>query len=245
MKLSCKVIEDMLPMYYDSVCSAESAELVEQHLKGCPQCNRILADLQAGITVEGQSVDDLKPLKSIQNKWKKSMRTSIRKGICITLITLLLFFTALTSVWYFSYAKYYYKLTKTMERTANEDKYTTSSDYITNANGYRFEVYLPVILSNSGFIRVMDDNGLVVFLHLEKGGNYSFWLHITDQDNRSYSVHLNANMTPDFENYPFPVYSEYEKQQITQLLTKKNEYIISMLNTIKTLWGIDLLKYVS
>ena len=29
MKLSCKVIEDMLPIYYDGVCSDESATLVE------------------------------------------------------------------------------------------------------------------------------------------------------------------------------------------------------------------------
>ena len=38
MKLSCKVIEDMLPMYYDGVCSDESAALVEEHLKECPEC---------------------------------------------------------------------------------------------------------------------------------------------------------------------------------------------------------------
>ena len=33
MKLPCKVIEDMLPMYYDKVCSQESAALVEEHLR--------------------------------------------------------------------------------------------------------------------------------------------------------------------------------------------------------------------
>ena len=42
MRLSCKVIEDILPMYYDGVCSEESAALVEGHLKECPHCSHIL-----------------------------------------------------------------------------------------------------------------------------------------------------------------------------------------------------------
>ena len=31
MKLSCSVIQDMIPMYYDKVCSKESAALIEEH----------------------------------------------------------------------------------------------------------------------------------------------------------------------------------------------------------------------
>ena len=50
-------------------------------------------------------------------------------------------------------------------------------------------------------------------------------------------------MTPDFENHPFPVRSENEKQKITQLLADKNEDVVSMLEEVQTLWGIDLLKY--
>ena len=72
MKLPCKVIEDMLPMYYDGVCSDESATLVEEHLKECPQCSRVLADLHSGINIPENPVDDLKPLEGIQMKWKKS-----------------------------------------------------------------------------------------------------------------------------------------------------------------------------
>jgi hypothetical protein len=89
----------------------------------------------------------------------------------------------------------------------------------------------------------MDDDGLVMFLYPEAGGSYSFWLSITDQDNEAYSVHLKSDMTPDFENYQFPVLSESEKQKITQLLADQNEEITSMLEEVQALWGIDLLKY--
>ena len=244
MKLSCKVIEDMLPMYYDGVCSDESATLVEEHIRECPQCSRLLSDLHSEIEIPKKPVDDLMPLEGIQRQWKKSKWTYIRRGICITLATLLLVTAVLTGIWYFSYAKYYYQLTRTMERTAKEDQFFTSSDYSSEKNGYRFEVWLPIILSNSGFVRVMDDDGLVMFLYPEAGGSYSFWLSITDQDNEAYSVHLKSDMTPDFENYQFPVRSESEKQKITQLLAYQNEEITSMLEEIQVLWGIDLMQYV-
>ena len=242
MKLACKVIEDMLPMYYDGVCSDESATLIEEHLKDCPQCSRVLADLHSGIDIPEKPVDDMKPLEGIRKKWKKSKHTYIRRGICITLAALLLIAAVLTGIWYFRYAKYYYQLTETMEQTTKEDKFFTSSDYTAERNGYRFEVWLPIILSNSGFVRVMDEDGLVMFLYPEKGGSYSFWLYITDQDNEAYSVYLNADMTPDFENHPFPVRSESEKQKITQLLTDKNEAVVSMLEEIHSFWDIDLLE---
>ena len=71
MKLPCKVIEDMLPMYYDKVCSAESAALVEEHLKDCPHCSQMLSDLRSDIDITETPVDDMKPLKRIQKSYKK------------------------------------------------------------------------------------------------------------------------------------------------------------------------------
>ena len=244
MKLPCKVIEDILPIYYDCLCSDESATLVEEHLKECPQCSRILSDLHSGIEISENPVDDLKPLESIQKRWKKSKWTYIRSGICITLTALLLITAILSGIWYFSYAKYWYRLTDIMDQPTKEDKFLSSTDYVLEQNGYRFDVSLPIILSNSGFVRVMNGDGLVIFFYPETGGNYSFWLFITGQDNESYSVHLKSDMTPDFENYQFPVRSESEKQKIRQLLADKNEAVVSMLEEIQALWGIDLMKYV-
>ena len=243
MKLSCKVIEDMLPMYYDGICSDESAALVEEHLKECSQCSRVLADLHSGINIPEKPVDDLKPLEGIQKKWKKSKWTYIRKGICATLAALLLVTAVLTGIWYFSYAKYYYRLTDIMECTSKEDKFFTSSDYTVEKDGYRFEVWLPILLSNSGFVRVMDNDGLVMFLYPETGGSYSFWLQVTDQNNESYSVHLKSDMTPDFENHQFPVRTETQKEHIRHLLVEQHDDVVAMLDAVQALWGIKLLKY--
>ena len=243
MNLPCKIVEDMLPIYYDGVCSDESAKLIEKHLENCPQCSRLLSDLHTEIEISEKPVDDLKPLVRIQKKWKKSKRVYLRTGICVTLAVLVLVMTVFSGIWYFSLGKYWYQLTEVMDPIGKEDHIATSSDYVAEQNGYRFDVSLPIVLSNSGFVRVMDDEGLVLFLYPEAGGSYSFWLYITDEDNEAYSVYLKSDLTPDFDNHPFPVRSELEKQRITQLLIDREEDVLSILDAVQRLWGIDLLKY--
>ena len=77
----------MLPMYYDRVCSDESAELIEEHLKECPQCMQIFSALNAEIDISPKAVDDMRPLKEIQKKFKK---TRLRWWISIATIILLI-----------------------------------------------------------------------------------------------------------------------------------------------------------
>ena len=43
----CALIQDLLPLYRDGVCSDESRKAVEAHLKGCPACQAALAAMGA------------------------------------------------------------------------------------------------------------------------------------------------------------------------------------------------------
>ena len=45
MNNDCEVIRDLLPLYADDICSPKSRELVESHVKGCPECRNIMAKL--------------------------------------------------------------------------------------------------------------------------------------------------------------------------------------------------------
>ena len=46
--MNCKIIQDLLPLYCDRVCSEESAQLVEEHLADCGDCTALLAELRKG-----------------------------------------------------------------------------------------------------------------------------------------------------------------------------------------------------
>lgn len=83
MKLPCKVIEDILPMYHDKVCSEESAALVEEHLRDCPQCSQMLSDLRADLIVPDDPANDIMPLKKIQKNYRK-----LRMGWFIAMIAI-------------------------------------------------------------------------------------------------------------------------------------------------------------
>lgn len=86
MKLPCKVIEDMLPMYYDKVCSEESAALVEEHLRSCPRCAQMLADLGAEIEIPEQKVDDMKPLQKIRKSYRKMKLVGLIALLCALIL---------------------------------------------------------------------------------------------------------------------------------------------------------------
>jgi predicted anti-sigma-YlaC factor YlaD len=72
MKTNCKIIEDLLPLYIDEVCSDESKRLVEEHLEECDACSAKLRAQKATITVDKEKIEqNLKakdPFKKIRRK---------------------------------------------------------------------------------------------------------------------------------------------------------------------------------
>ncbi|MBQ6886601.1 MAG: zf-HC2 domain-containing protein [Lachnospiraceae bacterium] len=45
-KYNCDIIQDLLPLYQDSICSDASKSMVEEHLEECPSCKDILNQLK-------------------------------------------------------------------------------------------------------------------------------------------------------------------------------------------------------
>lgn len=47
MKMNCNVIQDLLPLYADRICSGESRELVDEHLAECEDCTALLGQMRS------------------------------------------------------------------------------------------------------------------------------------------------------------------------------------------------------
>lgn len=58
-KIPCDVIQDIIPLYHDDVCSGKSREYVEEHIKTCKICSNLL-----------KSIDDNHFDKDIRNETK-------------------------------------------------------------------------------------------------------------------------------------------------------------------------------
>ena len=89
MKVTCKVIQDLLPLYVDGVCSPDTAALVEEHLKDCEACQEAYHALkEAPAPTPGDGADKdaavAKGLKKVKNGLRKKR---ILIGVFATLVT--------------------------------------------------------------------------------------------------------------------------------------------------------------
>ena len=95
-QLQCAVIKDLLPLYYDDVCSDETKKLVEEHTASCRECKMELESLNAPINipmVEIQNrVQDEKVIRKLANSWSRVRKKALYKGMSITAIVCLLLF---------------------------------------------------------------------------------------------------------------------------------------------------------
>ena len=94
MKINCKVIEDLLPLYTDDVCSDESKKLVEEHLETCNACSAKLSLQKATIIVDEEMIEqNLKakdPFKKIRRNQNYTKGGAVL-GALIGLVSSLLF----------------------------------------------------------------------------------------------------------------------------------------------------------
>ena len=88
MKIPCEVIFDLFPLYQEDLCSEVTKELVEEHLKECPQCQQLLENSQS-IVFEANPISETqideksaKILKDVKHKMnRKTKSISILLGI--------------------------------------------------------------------------------------------------------------------------------------------------------------------
>ena len=76
--MKCKIICDLLPMYIDEVCSDETKEVVEEHLKTCSECRREYEQMKAEISLnEAEDLDE----KELMKKGKETMMEYVKDKV--------------------------------------------------------------------------------------------------------------------------------------------------------------------
>ena len=69
MKITCNIIQDMLPLYVDDVLSEDSRKMVEEHLKDCEACREKRRNMEED------------PLPSFSQASEKEILLGIRRRI--------------------------------------------------------------------------------------------------------------------------------------------------------------------
>ena len=86
MKITCNIIVDLLPLYVDDMVSEDSRKLVEEHLKGCPDCRKMQEEMMRENRLTAVKKDDnsvqinkteAEPLKKIRRRIRKKRILSV------------------------------------------------------------------------------------------------------------------------------------------------------------------------
>lgn len=80
--MKCEVIRDLLPLYDEKLCSAESAVLVEEHIKTCAACKGLLEKLPATEPPKADT-DALKPFIKVKRRLRARIIALITLGIVL------------------------------------------------------------------------------------------------------------------------------------------------------------------
>jgi hypothetical protein len=68
-----KHVSELLPVYMDGMCTPEEIKAVEEHLSGCDQCRRDLADLRKTVQIVG-SLRELEPPEGLWEGIEKKIK---------------------------------------------------------------------------------------------------------------------------------------------------------------------------
>lgn len=88
MKNECEIVKDLLFSYKDGVVSNSSKEFIEEHLKGCESCSKVLGEIKED-TVKCDEKKEIDYLKKVKNKITKKNKILMIGGI-ILIISIIL-----------------------------------------------------------------------------------------------------------------------------------------------------------
>lgn len=86
MKFDCEVIQDLLPLYMDDVCSTKSKEIIEEHISECSRCREQLGALRNQTVTQELSNERN---RIIEKHLKKEKKRSTMIGLATSAILMI------------------------------------------------------------------------------------------------------------------------------------------------------------
>lgn len=91
MDVTCNVIEDLLPLYADGICSEDTKTIIEHHIAVCPECREKLEAMTANLEKNEKKAEIDNPFKKVKNHYVRL--------VTVTLLVCALVIVPLGGVW--------------------------------------------------------------------------------------------------------------------------------------------------
>lgn len=127
--MDCEVIKDLIPLCKEGICSKESKELVEIHLKTCKSCRDYYQSL------DDEEITNTEPLEFISQSIDKNRKNSARMIGSLIFSVLIIVFSFLTNPRQIDYDKELIKSSSTDDKIIYEFRDDVTRIYTDYANG--------------------------------------------------------------------------------------------------------------
>lgn len=202
----CKIVEDLLPAYIDSLLSEESKTFVEEHLKTCETCQKSYQGMTS--TIQKEEIQNTENIKIIK-KYKRKIKI-LKVLVALFILAILVFFLSHIS-------SQYLIVKNALVRNVN---------YSNACGNFRMEEYEESIEKNSEHVttyfaenKMKKVKGNEVLEYWE--GNEHYYI---DSKNKTYSIKKENILENNNINIPILVLPEMEN-----LIDDKGIHTISIL----------------
>lgn len=112
----CKIIQDLLPNYIEKLTNEETNKYIEEHLKSCNECKKVLNNMNKELKVnnEKRSQKEVKYIKKFSNRLK------LLKSLVVIILVIAL---AVMTCYYFNMKNAYVKAVTHMVGIVSEGMY--------------------------------------------------------------------------------------------------------------------------
>lgn len=77
MDVTCNVIEDLLPLYADGICSEDTRTIIEHHIAVCPECREKLEAMTAKLEKNEKKARIDNPFKKVRNHYLRLVAVTL------------------------------------------------------------------------------------------------------------------------------------------------------------------------
>lgn len=237
MSKQCKIVEDLLPLYHDGICSQESREMVDAHLKSCKACQSKLTEIDGELLTPTESEENLKPLRKIRQTIRSGRHKSLITGAAISLAVIVLLFAAAGIIWYSREYAYYRAFAEghepdSVHHYADDgsiiESVVTDADKFTWYDGpYKCNVTLPGFLHRNGLAQMIlqDDAEGYIALSVTRWEQETYVFHVSIIQNGKDHYFI---VDSDLKQY-------YPKHWSEKVIREQNEELAQCQDTVKAL----------
>ena len=235
-ELSCNVIRDLIPLYKEDVCSEESRELIEAHLRTCADCRELCEELPLPSAVPPDAPDEAETFRKVSRKLRTTRLTRVMAAVSCVLLA---GFAVWNAVWYFGSYRPYQAICAGMQYDGKPDGHRYA-EYSDQDERYLYTVHMPNYLTGDAFVTVQPKGSTEVrekvMLYLWQEPQKTVYGAEFLQGSTSWQVHIDR----DLHLIPYSGQTAEETAKYEQLAAEYHDELADLMAAAQNRWGEHL-----